>query len=83
MNPIEEFIKKQVIAELVKQGASPGTAQVAADYAANHYRISSGMGKDPFAELIRRAGDMAMKQQADFKFVQPKPTAKPRARSVK
>lgn len=82
MNPIE-FIKKQVVAELVKQGASPGTAQQAADYAAQHYRISSGLGKDPFSELIYRAGQYAMSHQPDFKYVQPKPPAKPRTRRVK
>jgi len=79
MNPVQ-FIQKQIITELVRQGASPGTAQVAADYAVEHYRISSGMGKDPYAELIYRAGTMAMKQQPDFKYVQPKPPVKPRAR---
>lgn len=71
MNPVE-FIKKQVMAELVKQGASPGTAQIAADYAADQYRKSSAIGKDPFAELIRLAGAMAMKQQTDFRFVMPR-----------
>lgn len=82
MNPVT-FIKNQVIAELVKQGASPGTAQMAADYAAEHYRVSSGLGKDPFSELIYRAGQHAMSHQPDFKFRQPKPPAKPRTRRVK
>lgn len=82
MNPVD-FIKRQIVTELVKQGASPGTAQIAADYAAEHYRISSGLGKDPYAELIYRAGQMAMKQQPDFKYVQPKPPAKARTRRVK
>ena len=71
MNPVD-FIKKQVIDELVKQGASPGTAQYAADYAAQQYRTTSTVGKDPFAELIRLAGAMAMKHQAGFRFVMPK-----------
>lgn len=82
MNPVD-FIKKQVMTELVKQGASPGTAQHAADYAAQQYRTTSAIGKDPFAELIRLAGAMAMKHQPDFKYVQPKPPAKPRTRRVK
>lgn len=82
MKPVE-FLKRQVITELTKQGASPGTAQNAADYAAEHYRISSGLGKDPYAELIYRAGQFAMKHQPEFKYVQPKPPAKPRARRVK
>lgn len=71
MNPVD-FIKKQVIAELMKQGASPGTAQSAADYAAQQYRTTSAMGKDPFSELIRMAGAMAMKHQAGFRFVMPR-----------
>lgn len=71
MNTVE-FIKKQIITELVKQGASPGTAQHAADYAAQQYRTTSTVGKDPFAELIRLAGAMAMKHQAGFRFVMPK-----------
>ncbi|ANN86159.1 hypothetical protein BI096_gp46 [Enterobacter phage Arya] len=72
MNPVD-FIKKSVITELVKQGASPGTAQAAADHAADHYRISSCGGRDAFAELIYRAGQFAMKRQPDFRYVQPKP----------
>ncbi len=48
MNPVE-FIKKQIVTELVKQGATPATALIAADHAAEHYRISSGLGKDPFS----------------------------------
>lgn len=71
MNPVD-FIKKQVMAELMKQGASPGTAQLAADYAAQQYRTTSAIGKDPFAELIRLAGAMAMKHQAGFRFVMPR-----------
>ena len=71
MNPIE-FIKRQIITELVKQGASPGTAQHAADYAAQQYRTTSAIGKDPFSELIRLAGAMAMKHQAGFRFVMPR-----------
>lgn len=82
MNHVD-FIKKQIITELVKQGASPGTAQMAADFEAEHYRISSGLGKDPFSELIYRAGQFAMSHQKDFKYVQPKPPAKPRTRRVK
>lgn len=82
MNPVE-FIKKQIVTELVKQGATPATALIAADHAAEHYRISSGLGKDPYSELIYRAGQMAMKHQPDFKYVQPKPPAKPRIRRVK
>lgn len=72
MNPVD-FIKKQVMTELVKQGASPGTAIAAADHAAEHYRISSGGGKDAFAELVYRAGQFAMKRQSGFRYVQPKP----------
>lgn len=71
MNQVD-FIKKQVITELVKQGASLGTAQHAADYAAQQYRTTSAMGKYPFAELIRLAGAMAMKHQAGFRFVMPR-----------
>lgn len=82
MNAIE-FIHKQIVAELVHQKASPGTAIMAADYSVQHYRISSGLGKDPFAELIYRAGQFAMKHEPDFKYVQPKPPAKPRTRRVK
>lgn len=82
MNPVD-FIKKQIITELVKQGASPGTAHNAADFAAEHYRISSGLGKDPYSELIYRAGQFAVAHQPGFKYVQPKPPAKPRTRRVK
>lgn len=71
MNPVD-FIKRQIVTELVKQGASPGTAQHAADYAAQQYRTTSTIGKDPFAELIRLAGVMAMKHQAGFRFVMPR-----------
>ena len=71
MNPTD-FIRKQVVAELVKQGASPGTAQIAADYAAQQYRTTTALTKDPFAELIRLAGMMAMKNQTDFRFVMPR-----------
>ena len=71
MNPVE-FIKKQIVTELVKQGASPGTAQHAADYAAQQYRTTSTIGKDPFAELIRLASAMAMKHHAGFRFVMPR-----------
>lgn len=71
MNPID-FLKQNVIRELVKQGASPGTAQTAADYAAQQYRTTTTIGKDPYAELIRLAGAMAMKRQSDFRFVMPR-----------
>lgn len=71
MNQVD-FIKKQVMAELVKQGASPVTAQHAADYAAQQYHTTSDTGKDPFSELIRLAGAKAMKHQAGFRFVMPR-----------
>lgn len=72
MNPID-CIKKNIISELTTQGASPVNAQQAADYAAGQYRTTTDFGKDPYGELLRLAGAMAMKNQSGFRFVQPKP----------
>lgn len=72
MNPID-CIKKNIVSELTTQGASPVNAQQAADYAAGQYRTTSTLGKDPYGELLRLAGAMAMKNQPGFRFVQPKP----------
>lgn len=72
MNPID-CLKKNIITELTTQGASPVTAQQAADYAAGQYRTTPSNGKDPYGELLRLAGSMAMKNQAGFRYVQPKP----------
>lgn len=60
MHPID-FIKKNIITELKKQGAMPGTAMNAADYAAGEYKNIAHLGKDPYGELLRLAGAHAMK----------------------
>jgi hypothetical protein len=72
MNPID-CIKKNIVTELTSQGASVVTAQQAAEYAAGQYRTTSTLGKDPYSELLRLAGAMAMKNQSGFRYVQPKP----------
>lgn len=72
MNPID-CIKKNIVTELTKQGASVVTAQNAAEYAAGQYRQIPNLGKDPYGELVRLAGAMAMKNQPEFRYVQPKP----------
>lgn len=72
MNQID-FLKKNIVAELAKQGASIIVAQDAAEYAAWQYRTITDVGKDPFGELVRVAGNMAMKNQPGFRYVQPKP----------
>lgn len=71
MNPID-CIKKNIVTKLTKQGASVVTAQNAAEYAAGQYRTTSTLGKDPYGELVRLAGAMAMKNQPGFRYVQPK-----------
>lgn len=73
MNPID-FLTKNIVTELTKQGASIVVAQDAATYAAGQYRTVTDFGKDTFGELVRLAGIMAMKNQPGFRYVQPKPT---------
>ena len=68
-----EFIKRNIMAELMKQGASPGNAEQAAEFCITEYKRRTDLGKDPMGELMRIAGAMAKKYDSDFNFVQPKP----------
>lgn len=68
-----EFIKRNIMAELMRQGASSVNAEQAADFAVLDFRRRTDLGKDPMGELLRIAGVMATKYDSEFKFVQPKP----------
>lgn len=72
MNPVD-FIHRQIVTELVRQGCGAANAAQAADFAVLEYRRRSDLGKDAFGELLRVAGVMATKADSEFKFVQPKP----------
>lgn len=76
-----EFIKRNIMNELMRQGASPGNAEQAADFAVLEYKRRTDLGKDTMGELLRIAGVMAKKYDNEFNFVQPKPKVYRRVKS--
>lgn len=64
----KDFIEKQVAAELQRQGADSGTANVAARQAADMYTMHSKMGNVSLPAVLKEAGNIAERMQKGFKF---------------
>lgn len=61
-------IEKMVVAELQRQGADLGTANVAARHALDVYRVNSRMGNASLKAVLKAAGEFAERTQKGFKY---------------
>ena len=61
-------IEKMVVAELQRQGADLGTANVAARHALDVYQVNSRMGNASLKAVLKAAGEFAERTQKGFKF---------------
>ena len=62
------LIEKQIVAELQRQGADSGTANVAARHAMSIYAANSRMGTASMQQVLKSAGEYAERTQKGFKF---------------